>query len=100
MHFHFTIFVELHLHMTLILVILIFGFAGTDRMSYLHFAVVEFSLHFGRYVFLVALVGVLHPSGHWVVRLEDMFRVQGAPTITLYRGLTSPQTFLYRDKLK
>jgi hypothetical protein len=28
-------------------------------MSYLHFAVVEFSLHFGRYVFLVGLVGVL-----------------------------------------
>jgi hypothetical protein len=36
-------------------------------MSYLHFAVVEFSLHSGRYVFLVALVDVLHPSGHWVV---------------------------------
>jgi hypothetical protein len=67
MHFHLTIFVDLHLHMTLILVILIFGFAGTERMSYLHFAVVEFALHFGRYFFLVALVGVPHPSGHWVV---------------------------------
>jgi hypothetical protein len=69
-------------------------------MSYLHFAVVEFSLHFGRYVFLVALVGVLHPSGHWVVRLEDMFRVQGAPTITLYRGPHFASDFLVQGQAK
>jgi hypothetical protein len=67
-------------------------------MSYLHFAVVEFSLHSGRYVFLVALVDVLHPSGHWVVRLEDMFRVQGAPTITLYRGPHFASDFLVQGK--